>query len=73
MVFRSIDETVKFPVSLNETSFESNKIQGYDLCATGPAVTRLEGTKLFDKLISRIWIYARVSPTHKVANVYLFY
>ena len=41
------------------------KIFSYDLCVTGNALSLLEGSKLFSKLLPRIWIYARTSPSQK--------
>lgn len=66
------DESTKIPITDEDCnlSFLNEKfmplIKKHDLAITGKAMARLEGTNLYLKvLLSRIWVYARVSPSQK--------
>ncbi|KAJ1992196.1 putative cation-transporting ATPase 1, partial [Dimargaris cristalligena] len=37
----------------------------YDLCLTGPALSQILNLPIVADLISHVWVYARVSPSHK--------
>jgi cation-transporting ATPase 13A1 len=60
----TIDETVK--IKMDPSSGKSSKdVLSYDLCVTGDALSVLEKSTAYDKLLPRIWIYARTSPSQK--------
>jgi cation-transporting ATPase 13A1 len=72
LCWKTIDDSVEVP--LPKALLQSEAIPDglkttllkHDLCITGPALARVEGTPLYEKyLLSRIWVYARTSPSQK--------
>jgi cation-transporting ATPase 13A1 len=64
LVWRSTDETINIEQSL-EGEMLPLELSEFDLCITGRALAVLQNTKLISEIISRVWVYARVSPSQK--------
>ena len=66
VLWKTVDEKKSVAVDLHATTMPSN-LKGYDLCVTGSALAVIMQTKLYETLLPRIWVYARVSPSQKEA------
>ncbi|KAI9105844.1 hypothetical protein DFS34DRAFT_31509 [Phlyctochytrium arcticum] len=62
--WRSIDEKTEIETNLQQRSFDK-RLEDYDLCCTGKALTQLVAAPCFQELLPRLWVYARVSPSQK--------
>jgi cation-transporting ATPase 13A1 len=60
----TIDESIKIKMDPIKGTI-SKDILSYDLCVTGNALSVLETSTVYAKLLPRIWIYARTSPSQK--------
>lgn len=64
LFWKSTDESIAIKQDLKAEKLPS-ELESYDLCITGRALAALEDSKMVPELISRVWVYARVSPSQK--------
>ena len=62
--WQSVDEKFKLKTDLR-SKYVDKRLASYDLCCTGPGLDAIAKTPCFDALLSRLWVYARVSPAQK--------
>ncbi|KAJ3328120.1 hypothetical protein HDU91_004188, partial [Kappamyces sp. JEL0680] len=64
LCWKTVDEKTVFPIDLKSDKV-SGSIKKFDLCVTGSALAHLAASPLFEALLPRLWVYARVSPSQK--------
>lgn len=68
LAWRTIDDTKRIPVEINDLAgIDVASTKDYDLCLTGGAMRLIQHSPLMNDLLSRVWVYARVSPSQKVS------
>lgn len=55
--WKTVDENITIQIDLDS---DGTEVCEYDLCVTGAALTYMEKSVMFEKLLPRIWVYARV-------------
>jgi magnesium-transporting ATPase (P-type) len=70
LAWQSVDESIKIPVDKINPSLTDtvHNLDDYDLCLTGGAIRIIQDLPIMSALLSKVWVYARVSPAHKVNN-----
>jgi cation-transporting ATPase 13A1 len=69
LAWRTVDDAKRIMVSSRHLDkLDTSSIQGYDLCLTGAALRIIQGQPIMNDLLSRVWVYARVSPSQKVGE-----
>ncbi|KAL1924700.1 uncharacterized protein VTP21DRAFT_4354 [Calcarisporiella thermophila] len=64
LVLKSIDESVEIPITPTDP-IDPKIFDNYDLCLTGHALSKFEGSARIKDILEHTWVYARVSPSQK--------
>lgn len=67
--FRSVDDKIQIDVDPSQP-LDQSILDKYDLCLTGPAMSQFMGKASMTQLLEHTWVYARVSPSQKVCQVF---
>ncbi|RKP09816.1 hypothetical protein THASP1DRAFT_34310 [Thamnocephalis sphaerospora] len=66
LAWRAIDDSHRIPVPADGSAgLDVASVKDYDLCLTGGAIRIIQGQPIMRDLLSRAWVYARVSPGQK--------
>lgn len=64
LVWKSVDDTICKTVD-PKNPIDPDVIANYDLCVTGYALSKFQGSAALATIYRYTWVYARVSPTQK--------
>jgi cation-transporting ATPase 13A1 len=64
LVWQDLDGTIEI-TQAKESDVIDPRIYEHHLCVTGRALSELEMSPVFEELLPRLWVYARVSPSQK--------
>jgi cation-transporting ATPase 13A1 len=67
--FHSIDDKTTFDVNPSDP-LDQTILDKYDICLTGPAMSQFMGKPSMTQLLEHTWVYARVSPSQKVCQLF---
>jgi len=64
LAWQDLDGTIEITQAMESDTIDP-RIFEHHLCVTGRALTELENSVVFERLLPRLWVYARVSPSQK--------
>jgi cation-transporting ATPase 13A1 len=67
--FRSIDDKIQIDVDPS-APLDQSLLDKYDICLTGPAMSQYMDKPSMTQLLEHTWVYARVSPSQKVCQLF---
>lgn len=67
--FRSVDDKISIDVDPS-VALDQSVLDKYDICLTGPAMSQFMGKPSMTQLLEHTWVYARVSPSQKVCQMF---